>query len=80
MGGDFGPAVTLPACLAFLESHAEAELLIVGPLDGLADHPLHAKLQLHTRCEMLAASEIVSMEDSVEVALRRKKDSSMCRH
>jgi phosphate acyltransferase len=77
MGGDFGPAVTLPACLAFLERHAEAELVIVGQPDSLATHPLHAKLQSHGRCQMVAASEIVSMDDSVEIALRRKKDSSM---
>jgi phosphate acyltransferase len=77
MGGDFGPAVTLPACLAFLESHGDAELVIVGQPDTLATHALHAKLQSNTRCQIVAASEIVSMDDSVEVALRRKKDSSM---
>jgi len=77
MGGDFGPAVTFPACLAFLECHAEVELVIVGRLDALSEHPLHASLRAHARVQIVAASEIVSMDDSVEIALRRKKDSSM---
>ena len=77
MGGDFGPAVTIPACLAFLEGHAQAELVVVGQPEALAAHPLHARLQAHARCLILAANEIVSMDDSVEIALRRKKNSSM---
>jgi phosphate acyltransferase len=71
MGGDHGPAVTLPACRAFLDSHGQAELLLIGQtaaLESAANWP---------RCTAIAASEVVTMEDSVEVALRRKKDSSM---
>jgi len=30
MGGDHGPSVILPACRAFLDSHAQAQLLLVG--------------------------------------------------
>lgn len=71
MGGDHGPAVTLPACRAFLERHPQAELLLVGlpeALQAAADWP-------RTRC--IPASEIVAMHDPVEIALRKKKDSSM---
>ena len=71
MGGDHGPAVTLPACRAFLERHADAELLLVGTAQALAparDWP---------RCRVVTASEVVTMDDPVEVALRRKRDSSM---
>jgi glycerol-3-phosphate acyltransferase PlsX len=71
MGGDHGPSVTLPACRAFLDRHPEAELLLVGrpeALSAAASWP---------RCRIVAASEVVSMDDPVEVALRRKKDSSM---
>ena len=77
MGGDIGPAVTLPACLAFLEAHPEAALLLVGQSERMAEHPLYARLQANTRCEFIAASEVVTMDDSIEVALRRKKNSSM---
>ena len=71
MGGDHGPSVTLPACRAFLDKHPEAELLLVGLPEALAsakDWP---------RATIVPATEVVTMDDPVEVALRRKKDSSM---
>ncbi|NIC43210.1 phosphate acyltransferase PlsX [Aquabacterium sp. A08] len=74
MGGDHGPAVTLPACAAFLAAHPQARLLLVGRPEALA--PLPAALDA-SRCTVVPASEVVTMDDPVEVALRRKKDSSM---
>lgn len=71
MGGDHGPSVTLPACRAFLAAHPQAELLLVGRPEALAD------AAAWPRCTIVAASEVVTMDDPVEVALRRKKDSSM---
>lgn len=70
MGGDHGPSVTLPACQKFLASHPEAELLLVGLPDvvGRIDHP---------RAKPVHASEVVGMDDPVEIAMRKKKDSSM---
>ena len=70
MGGDHGPVVTLPACRRFLDQHPDAALLLVGLPQSLAGWH-------HDRARVVAASEVVSMEDSIEVALRRKKDSSM---
>ncbi len=35
MGGDHGPAVTLPACRRFLDTHPEARLLLVGSGEAL---------------------------------------------
>ena len=70
MGGDHGPKVTLVACQRFLESHVDARLILVGLPDALAAFR-------HERATVLAASEVVSMDDALEVALRRKKDSSM---
>jgi glycerol-3-phosphate acyltransferase PlsX len=70
MGGDHGPRVTLTACRNFLERHPEAELLLVGLPDSLGG------LQ-HARARVVAATEVVGMDDPIEVALRRKKDSSM---
>jgi len=71
MGGDHGPSVTLPACRAFLEAHPEAHLILVGRPDALA--PAAA----WQRCTIVSASEVVEMDDPVEVALRKKKDSSL---
>ena len=70
MGGDHGPRVTLAACRQFLEKHAEAKLLLVGQPEQLAAFA-------HPRATVVAATEVVAMDDAVEVALRRKKDSSM---
>lgn len=71
MGGDHGPSVTLPACRAFLEKHPAAELLLVGQPEALAE------AASWPRCRIVAATEVVTMEDSIEVALRKKRDSSM---
>jgi glycerol-3-phosphate acyltransferase PlsX len=71
MGGDHGAAVTLPACRAFLGKHPQAELILVGTPQGLRE------AQGWPRCTVVHAAEVVSMDDPVEVALRRKKDSSM---
>ena len=76
MGGDIGPAVTVPASLAFLEGHPGASLLWVGQA-ALANDAQYAQLVAHPRCQIVTASEIVSMDDSIEIALRRKKNSSM---
>ncbi|MFN3829163.1 MAG: phosphate acyltransferase PlsX [Tepidimonas ignava] len=73
MGGDHGPAVTLPACRAFLQSHPHAHLLLVGLPDALQEVAGWAD----GRCTVVPATEVVAMDDPVEVALRRKKDSSM---
>jgi phosphate acyltransferase len=71
MGGDHGAAVTLPACRAFLDRHPHAELILVGQprvLAAAAGWP-------RTRC--VEAAEVVDMHDPIEVALRRKRQSSM---
>ena len=62
MGGDHGPVVTLAAARRFLEQYPDAHLLLVG---------------LPESAQWVPASEVVAMDDPVEVALRRKKDSSM---
>jgi phosphate acyltransferase len=71
MGGDHGPSVTLPACESFLKSHPYAELLLVGSAQALQP------AQNWARCTLVEASEVVEMDDPIEVALRKKRDSSM---
>jgi glycerol-3-phosphate acyltransferase PlsX len=70
MGGDHGPRVTLPACSRFLDQHPEAQLILVGLPESMAGY-------VHARATVVLASEVVTMDDPLEVALRRKKDSSM---
>ncbi len=70
MGGDHGPRVTLAACGRFLDHHPDAELLLVGLAESLKDFS-------HARGKVIVATEVVGMDDPLEVALRKKKDSSM---
>jgi glycerol-3-phosphate acyltransferase PlsX len=71
MGGDHGPSVILPACKDFLDAHPDVDMVLVGTAEALAP------AARWPRCKLVTATEIVAMDDPVEVALRRKKDSSM---
>jgi len=77
MGGDHGLAVTVPASLDFLQAHATAQVILVGDPQLLAQALAKAAPELMTRIEIVAANEVVLMDDPIEIALRRKKNSSM---
>jgi len=72
MGGDHGLAVTLPACRQFLEATPDVTLLLVGNPAA----PALAAFR-HERARIVPATEVVTMDDPIEVALRKKKDSSI---
>lgn len=80
MGGDHGPNVTLAACARFIRQYPDAALLLVGQPDVL--QPVWAQQQgvaalTAEQVKIVAATEVVAMDDTIETALRRKKDSSM---
>lgn len=77
MGGDHGPAVTVPATAAYLRSDADAAAVLVGRPDAL--EPLVAPLlsEFGDRLRVQVASEVVEMDEPPANALRGKKDSSM---
>jgi glycerol-3-phosphate acyltransferase PlsX len=77
MGGDHGPSVTIPAAISFLKQEPEAELILVGREDDLRAELKKHHAAGHPRLSLRHAAEVVAMDDPVEVALRRKKDSSM---
>jgi glycerol-3-phosphate acyltransferase PlsX len=77
MGGDHGPSVTVPASLAFLKSEPSVNLILVG-----REAPIQVELNKlgaanNSRISVVNATEVVEMDDPLETALRRKKDSSM---
>lgn len=72
MGGDREPQVRIEACKNFLRAHPQAQLLLVG----LEDIVVPAAKQMD-RAIPVIATEVVAMDDPVEVALRKKRDSSM---
>ncbi|VDH07845.1 Phosphate acyltransferase [Bordetella trematum] len=77
MGGDYGLPVTIPAALEFARQFPDTRLLLVGLPDAIEAALAEHRSVPRDRLEIVAASEVVSMDDPVEVALRRKKDSSM---
>ena len=74
MGGDHGPAVTVPAALAFVRANADARVVLVGQEEALRPY-LGAAVD--GRVTVRHASQVVGMDESPSLALRGKKDSSM---
>ena len=70
MGGDHGPKVTLAACKQFLDQQSDASLILVGLASQIGSFS-------HPRATIVIATKVVTMDDPLEIALRRKKDSSM---
>ena len=77
MGGDHGPAVTVPACIDFLTAAPRARVVLVGVAEQLEPLVTKAPAALRERLSIRPASEVVDMHDPPAEALRRKKDSSM---
>jgi glycerol-3-phosphate acyltransferase PlsX len=77
MGGDHGPAVTLPAALSFLEHHPDARVIAVGLGEPLKATLAKLRSPARDRLTIHAASEVVEMDEAPALALRNKKDSSM---
>lgn len=77
MGGDYGPSVTIPAAISFLHREPDAELILVGQEDVLRAALRKHKQADSARIHIQHAAEVVAMADPVEIALRRKKNSSM---
>lgn len=76
MGGDVGLPVTIEAAHKFAQQYPDTHFLLAG--DEVLIRAKLAELGCAAGWyKILPASEVVLMDDSVEVALRRKKDSSM---
>lgn len=77
MGGDHGPSVTVPAAVSFLAAEPGAALILVGKTEVIEAELKKHKAANHPRITIVNATEVVTMDDTLEVAMRRKKDSSM---
>ena len=77
MGGDHGPSVTVPACLAFLRAEPAASIVLVGQ-EGILRPELgrHAPMAAE-RLRIVHAEEVVAMDEAPALALKHKKNSSM---
>ena len=77
MGGDHGPAVTLPAALRFLQEDEQAGVTLVGVAGEIEAAVSQHKARFGERLGFRPATEVVGMHDPVATALRVKKGSSM---
>ena len=73
-GGDFGPAVTIPAALDILKSHTDVEIFLCGmekDIHPLLPHPIPERLSV------INASHALASDARPVEALRRGRGSSM---
>jgi len=77
MGGDHGPHVTIPAALKALESDDQLNVVLVGLGDAIEAELKANKASVSSRLRIHHASEVVTMDESPQSALKNKKDSSM---
>lgn len=77
MGGDHGISVTVPASIRLLRDYPDSAIRLVGPEDQIQRALRKISQDLRDRITVVNATEVVTMDDPIEVALRKKKDSSM---
>jgi glycerol-3-phosphate acyltransferase PlsX len=77
MGGDHGPSVTVPASLEALAQHPDLRITLVGLGDPIKAQLKNGARRTSDRIVVHEASQVVSMDEKPQDALRKKKDSSM---
>lgn len=76
MSGDKGTGVIIEGVRRVLNTRSDAHLLLVGDPHEIKSH-IGSKPLPAGRYEIVEATEVVTMEDTVRTALREKKNSSM---
>jgi glycerol-3-phosphate acyltransferase PlsX len=77
MGGDHGLVVTVPASVDLLAQLPDLNIRLVGNAELIEKAIKKVPADIRQRITVVHASEVVTMDDPIEVALRKKKDSSM---
>ncbi len=76
MGGDYGPSITIPACVSLISKHPRLDICLFG--DAKLINPLIPAE--NSKCfSVVHCAETIAMSDKPSVALRGKKDSSLRR-
>ena len=79
MGGDFGPAVTVPASVRALSFMPDISVILLGDNEDIQFHLSRLKYACHERIRVVATTQTVGMDEKPVQALRNKKDSSLFR-
>lgn len=77
MSGDHGVNVTIPACIRFLNSNENVNLIIVGDKEAIYNKIGLALSEISDRFEVIHTTQVVEMDEAPQSAMRNKKDSSM---
>lgn len=77
MGGDFGPRITVPACLRALASNPHLKILLVGQPDSISPLLANQNAELISRLQVIPAEHIVANDAKLSQAIRASKGTSM---
>lgn len=77
MGGDFGPAVTVPAALQALALIPSLSLLIVGESDAICSYLNNIDEKLRERLQVVPALEVIASDAKPSYAIRHSRNTSM---
>jgi len=78
MGGDYGPAVNIEGAIEIVNDFDDIDIILVGDESSIL-RELDTKRYPPNRISIKHASQIVRMDESPAVAIRKKKDSSIRR-
>lgn len=78
MGGDYAPAVTIEGAIETINDVEGIDIILVGD-ESLIKRELDSKKYPPNRITIKHASQVVSMDESPSLAIRKKKDSSINR-
>ena len=76
MGGDYAPAVTVEGAIETLSYYDDIDIILVGDESSLKAE-LQSRKYSPERISIKHASQIVGMDESPSLAIRKKKDSSI---
>ncbi|MCK9781397.1 MULTISPECIES: phosphate acyltransferase PlsX [Enterobacterales] len=77
MGGDFGPRITVPACLRALASNPHLKILLVGQPDSISPLLANQNAELISRLQVIPAEHIVANDAKPSQAIRASRGTSM---
>jgi len=76
MGGDYAPDVTIEGAIETVNDYEGIDIILVGDESSIR-RELDSKRYLPNRILIQHASQVVGMDESPAIAIRRKKDSSI---
>lgn len=77
MGGDYGPAVTVPAALQALDANSHLHLLLVGAPDAITPFLARADFEQRSRLQIIPAESVVASDARPAQAIRTSRGTSM---